>query len=222
MLAGRASVAEAEGRPPRSPTRAPARALGPALSGLARHRRPSCARPSRRSTQYLADRVPPLMAADSVAVLVEAPVEGAAAEILGLGGAPAEALKPDLPLVDLLFHALHKLSVMGEFQLVEETSAAAPSCARWARSWPRPARRPSATGCAARSPTSASPRWSAPARGDASAALRSRSRPRPALPAATTPGLRRLSHPRAAAAARGRGRGRGRPTRRGAASSPRP
>ena len=95
----------------------PARALGPALSA-----RPDTP-PELRSAleeieQYLADRVPPLMVADSVAVFAEAPVEGAAAEIQGWAERQ-QAVQPDLPLVDLLFHALHKLSVIGEFQLVE-------------------------------------------------------------------------------------------------------
>jgi serine/threonine protein kinase len=69
--------------------------------------------------QYLADHVPPLMAADSVAAFAKAPVEGAAAEIWGWA-VEQQKRQPDLPLVDLLFHALHKLSVPGEFQLVEE------------------------------------------------------------------------------------------------------
>jgi len=69
--------------------------------------------------QYLADRVPPLMVADSVAVFVEAPVEGAASELLGWAQRQ-RAAQPELPLSDLLFHAVHKLSVIGEFHLVEE------------------------------------------------------------------------------------------------------
>ena len=59
------------------------------------------------------------MVADSVAALAEAPVEGAAAEIQGWAERQ-QAVQPDLPLVDLLFHALHKLSVIGEFHLVED------------------------------------------------------------------------------------------------------
>jgi tRNA A-37 threonylcarbamoyl transferase component Bud32 len=69
--------------------------------------------------QYLADRVPPLMVASAVATFSEAPTEGAAAEIWGWAERQVGA-QPDLQRVDLLFHALHKLSVIGEFHLVEE------------------------------------------------------------------------------------------------------
>jgi serine/threonine-protein kinase len=96
----------------------PARALGPALSA-----RPDTKAELRAAIQeiedYLADRVPPLMVADSVGTFAGASVEGAAAEI----GSWAERqlrLMPDLPLVDVLFHALHKLGVIGEFHLVEK------------------------------------------------------------------------------------------------------
>ena len=95
----------------------PARALSPALSTL-----PDTPFELRSALeeidQYLADRVPPLMVADSVAVFLEAPVEGAAAELQGWAERQ-QAVQPELPLVDLLFHALHKLSVIGEFHLVE-------------------------------------------------------------------------------------------------------
>ena len=95
----------------------PSRALPPALSTL-----PGTPLELRSALeeidQYLADRVPPLMVADSVAVFLEAPVEGAAAELQGWAERQ-QAVQPELPLVDLLFHALHKLSVIGEFHLVE-------------------------------------------------------------------------------------------------------
>ena len=95
----------------------PARALSPAFSAL-----PDTPVDLRAAVeeidQYLADRVPPLVVADSVAVFVEAPVEGAAAELQGWAERQ-QAMQPDLPLVDLLFHALRKLSVIGEFHLVE-------------------------------------------------------------------------------------------------------
>jgi tRNA A-37 threonylcarbamoyl transferase component Bud32 len=96
---------------------APAQALGPTLSSG-----PDTPLELRAAIeeieQYLADRVPPLMVADSVAGFAEAPVGGAAAEIHGWAERQ-QAMQPDLPLVDLLFHALHKLSVIGEFHLVE-------------------------------------------------------------------------------------------------------
>ncbi len=95
-----------------------ARALGPALSA-----RPDTPPEMRAALQeigdYFADRVPPLMVADSVATFSEASTEGAAAEI-GSWAERQQQLTPDLPLVDLLFHALHKLGVIGEFQLVEK------------------------------------------------------------------------------------------------------
>jgi tRNA A-37 threonylcarbamoyl transferase component Bud32 len=93
------------------------RPLGPALSARP-DTPPELQAAVAEIGQYLDDRVPPLMAADSVAVFAGAPVEAAAAEI----GAWAERLwkaRPELPPVDLLFHALHKLSVIGEFHLVE-------------------------------------------------------------------------------------------------------
>jgi predicted Ser/Thr protein kinase len=96
----------------------PARALGPPLSA-----RPDTPPDMRAAIQeiedYFADRVPPLMVADSVATFSGASVEGAAAEI-GNWAERQQALSPDVPLVDLLFHALHKLGVIGEFQLVEK------------------------------------------------------------------------------------------------------
>jgi predicted Ser/Thr protein kinase len=96
----------------------PARALGPPLSA-----RPDTTPEMRAAIQeiedYFADRVPPLMAADSVETFSEASVEGAAAEI-GAWAERQQRLSPELPLVDLLFHALHKLGVIGEFQLVEK------------------------------------------------------------------------------------------------------
>ena len=67
---------------------------------------------------YLADRVPPLMVTDSVEVFVGAPQAEAAAQILAWSER-ARSSQPDAPLVDLLYHALHKLSVIGELDLVD-------------------------------------------------------------------------------------------------------
>ena len=53
----------------------------PAPFGLAGHRARRLRAALEEIDSYLADRVPPLTAADSVAELVKAPVEGAAAEI---------------------------------------------------------------------------------------------------------------------------------------------
>ena len=98
----------------------PTRTLGPALSAQADT--PSELRSAiQEIEEYLADRVPPLMVADSVAVFVEAPVEGAAGE-LRAWAERQQAVQPDLPLADLLFHAIHKLSAIGEFELVDGPS----------------------------------------------------------------------------------------------------
>ena len=98
----------------------PTRTLGRALSAQADT--PSELRSALQEIEeYLADRVPPLMVADSVAVFVEAPVEGAAGE-LRAWAERQQAVQPDLPLADLLFHAIHKLSAIGEFELVDAPS----------------------------------------------------------------------------------------------------
>jgi serine/threonine protein kinase len=96
----------------------PARGLPPALSAAA-DTSPDLRAALEEVDQYLDDRVPPLVVADSVALFAEAPVGSAASELL-LWAERQRAAQYDLPLVDLLFHALHKLSVIGEFHLVEE------------------------------------------------------------------------------------------------------
>ncbi len=68
--------------------------------------------------QYLADRVPPLMVSDSVDVFMRAPVDPAAAELIAWG-ARLRAAEPERPAVDVLLNALHKLSVIGELELVD-------------------------------------------------------------------------------------------------------
>ncbi|HXK12654.1 MAG TPA: protein kinase [Vicinamibacteria bacterium] len=98
--------------------REPPRDLGPPLS--ARADTPAELLPALQEVdQYLDDRVAPLMVADSVAAFSRAPVDGAAAEIMAWA-ARQQQLQPDLRAVDLFFHALHKLSVIGEFHLVED------------------------------------------------------------------------------------------------------
>ena len=96
----------------------PPRALGPPLSA-ARETPAELREAVEEIEEYLADRVPPLMVASAVATFTEAPAEGAAAEIWGWSERQ-QAVRSDLPVVDLLFHALHKLSVIGEFHLVDE------------------------------------------------------------------------------------------------------
>ena len=91
--------------------------LGPALSARA-DTSPEMHAALLEIDDYLADHIPPLMVADAVAAFVEAPVEGAAAEIEAWAERQ-QALQPVLPLADVLFHAIHKLSVIGELELVE-------------------------------------------------------------------------------------------------------
>ena len=68
--------------------------------------------------QYLTDRLPPLMVTDSVARVMSAPADALATEISTWAGRQAEVQKA--PLADLLFHALRKLHLMGEFRLVDQ------------------------------------------------------------------------------------------------------
>ncbi len=119
-------VAVEGGNIPQTPNRAavlsadeaPARPMGPPLSA-----RPDTSYELKAAISeiedFLADRVPPLMVADSVSVFQGAPAEGAAAELWNWAGRQ-QALDPGvLPLAELLFHALHKLGVIGELDLVE-------------------------------------------------------------------------------------------------------
>jgi len=95
----------------------PAHALGEPLSALA-----DTSAEMRSALgeieQYLADRVPPLMVTDSVEVFMGASVEAAAAELWGLRES-LWAPQPELSSIDVLQHAFHKLSVIGELQLVD-------------------------------------------------------------------------------------------------------
>ena len=95
----------------------PARALGEPLSAM------EATSPDLRSAlgeieQYLADRVPPLMVSDSVGAFMGAPAEAAAAELWGWRE-ELQKVQPELPPAEVLQHALHKLSVIGELELVE-------------------------------------------------------------------------------------------------------
>jgi len=97
--------------------RTPARALGEPLSALettSDELRAALA----EIEQYLADRVPPLMVSDSVEAFMDAPVDPAAAEVLAWGEG-LRKLTPELAAVDVLYNALHKLSVIGELELVD-------------------------------------------------------------------------------------------------------
>ena len=75
---------------------------------------------------YLSDRIAPLMFAYSMDLLLEQPAALLAAEIRTWASQQAAAM-PGVPLADLLFHAVRKVSGIGEFDLV---SGRAPPCAR--------------------------------------------------------------------------------------------
>jgi hypothetical protein len=66
---------------------------------------------------YLSDRIAPLMFAYSMELLLEQPAALLAAEIRTWVSQQAAAV-PGVPLADLLFHAVRKLSGIGEFDLV--------------------------------------------------------------------------------------------------------
>jgi hypothetical protein len=66
---------------------------------------------------YLSDRIAPLMFAYSMDLLLEQPAALLAAEIRTWAGQQA-AVMPGVPLADLLFHAVRKVSGIGEFDLV--------------------------------------------------------------------------------------------------------
>ena len=67
--------------------------------------------------EYLSDRLPPLIVADAVTRVMSAPPEAVTADLYSWAMRQAEAQAA--PLADLLFHALRKLHMMGEFQLVD-------------------------------------------------------------------------------------------------------
>ena len=95
----------------------PAKDLGPALSEL-EETSAELRAALEEIEMYLADRVPPLMVADSVEVFMVETEAAAAAQILAWSQR-AFSGQQDAPLVDLLYHALHKLSVIGELDLVD-------------------------------------------------------------------------------------------------------
>jgi hypothetical protein len=73
---------------------------------------------------YLSDRIAPLMFASSMDVLLQQPAALIAAEVRSWAGQQGAAM-PDVPLADLLFHAVRKVAGMGEFDLVSNESLTA-------------------------------------------------------------------------------------------------
>ncbi len=67
--------------------------------------------------RYLSDSLAPLMVADSVSLLLDLPADLAANEIQVWTGAQFRSAKP-APVSDYLYHAMEKLHVMGQYDLV--------------------------------------------------------------------------------------------------------
>jgi serine/threonine protein kinase len=74
--------------------------------------------------EYLADRTPPLMVADSVALVMNALPGGLASDLYVWAEHQRESQR-DVPLADLAFHALRKLHLIGEFRLVDSVALSA-------------------------------------------------------------------------------------------------
>ena len=70
---------------------------------------------------YLSDRIAPLMFAYSMELLLQQPAALIAAEVRTWASQQGAA-NPDVPLADLLFHAVRKVAGMGQFELVSNES----------------------------------------------------------------------------------------------------
>jgi hypothetical protein len=68
--------------------------------------------------QYLSDRLAPLMAMDSITLLLGLPARVMADEMAGWSGAQAQIQGPRVPFSDYLFHAVRKIHLMEEFHLL--------------------------------------------------------------------------------------------------------
>ena len=68
--------------------------------------------------QYLSDRLAPLMAMDSVTLLLGLPARVMADEMAAWSGAQAQIQGPRVPFSDYLFHAVRKVHLMEEFHLI--------------------------------------------------------------------------------------------------------
>jgi hypothetical protein len=73
--------------------------------------------------QYLSDRLPPLMVADSVALLIQQSPQLLSTEI-GAWVAYQRPAMPDLSVADLIFHAAKKIAMMGELDVVPQPAIA--------------------------------------------------------------------------------------------------
>jgi hypothetical protein len=70
--------------------------------------------------RYLSDEVAPMMVTDSIEVLLRCHPEVAASEIQGWLANQTSGPMADAPVSDCLFHAMKKLHLMVEFNLIEE------------------------------------------------------------------------------------------------------
>jgi hypothetical protein len=70
--------------------------------------------------RYLSDEVAPMMVTDSIEILLRCPPEVAADEIRGWLSNQTTGPAADAPVSDCLFHAMKKLHLMAEFNLIAE------------------------------------------------------------------------------------------------------
>jgi hypothetical protein len=70
--------------------------------------------------QYLSDALAPLMVADSIEVLLRQPVQITAAQIHAWSSAQYRGPGASVPISDYLFHAMKKLHLMGEYDLISK------------------------------------------------------------------------------------------------------
>ena len=72
--------------------------------------------------QYLSDAIAPLVAADSIALLLQCPPDLIVAEIQAWMATQYRKTGADAPVSDYLFHALRKIYLIGEFELIPKES----------------------------------------------------------------------------------------------------
>ncbi len=74
---------------------------------------------------YLSDAIAPLVATDSIATVLTVPPSRVAQEVLSWTASQHRRLGGSVPISDYLYHAVRKLYVMGELNLVPKTAMAA-------------------------------------------------------------------------------------------------
>jgi hypothetical protein len=73
--------------------------------------------------QYLSDRIPPLMVADSIGLLLEQPAALVAGQI-SVWTVQQQAASPGVPAADLLYHAVKKVAILAELDLLSKDAFA--------------------------------------------------------------------------------------------------